>query len=474
MMLQNRYYTSGLTIGKTQDIQRTQVDELFRILKDGVELPETEPGKSLMSAIGTIIVHQALPGPDVATKLYPHQKKALTFLLDREHEKPLQDGQFSSLWHSTVDQMTGRRRWINVVTEEESHERPEEAKGAILADDVCQIFCLAFLTVIITLFTNCDFLIEQMGLGKTITCVSLIAATLQTARYFAAQPLKSPQQMSKKTRYPDASHFAGSVFGMPDPPTSSKDDQVKKANREQEKAKIEYVRACRIKARSRATLIICPLSTVANWEEQFREHWRGEVTVVGGNGIAATTAAAAAGSSTNMANMPDSMSVELSTASQASTSTSISTAHAPAKSEKSRVRGCTPLRVYVYHGNARRPNTEFLADFDAVITTYATLASEFSKQNRTARSQGEDGDGGSSDGGIDRGKLGGDTDVETVELQTSGMSLESTKPATKKTGGTKRKKPMMAVSNTEVPSPLQSIHWFRVVLDEAQYALLSL
>lgn len=40
----NRYYAPGLAIGKTQDIQRTQIDELFKNLKDGVELPETEPG----------------------------------------------------------------------------------------------------------------------------------------------------------------------------------------------------------------------------------------------------------------------------------------------------------------------------------------------------------------------------------------------------------------------------------------------
>jgi len=409
-----------------------------------------------------------LLGPDVATKLYPHQKKALTFLLDREREKPFQDRLFSSLWRCTVDPMTGFTRWINVVTEEESHEQPKEAKSAILADDVCQMFIFASrsspLSNLDDLFA--DSQLKQMGLGKTITCVSLIAATLQSARNFAAQPLDPPP---RSTRHLSAAHFAGSVFGMPD--TSSKGKKAKKADREQEKTEVDYVRACRIKARSRATLIICPLSTVANWEEQFREHWRGEVTVVGGSGIAASAAAAAASFSTNLL---DSMPAGVSTT-QASTSnstTSISTAHAPTKPEKS-VRDSTPLRVYVYHGNARRPDLEFLAGFDAVVTTYATLASEFSKQNKSAQIQGEEGDGGSSDDGMDRGKLGGDEDSEIAELQTGGMSLGATKPAAK-TGGTKRKKPMTTVSSTEITSPLQSIHWFRVVLDEAQYVLFSL
>ena len=44
-MLNNRLYTPSAAIGKTQDVQRTQVDELFRNLKDGVELTETEPRK---------------------------------------------------------------------------------------------------------------------------------------------------------------------------------------------------------------------------------------------------------------------------------------------------------------------------------------------------------------------------------------------------------------------------------------------
>ncbi|KXN85676.1 Putative SWI/SNF-like matrix-associated actin-dependent regulator [Leucoagaricus sp. SymC.cos] len=429
LMLNNRLYTPSATIGKTQDVQRTQVDELFRNLKDGVELSETESH------------------PDVATKLYPHQKKALTFLLDREREKPIIEGHFSTLWRTHIDSMSQQKRWVNIVTEEEAASEPKEARGSILADD--------------------------MGLGKTITCVSLIAATLQSAKAFAAQPLEQLQLPPKKSQHPNASHFAGAVWGMPESPAPT-DSKSKKAERDQERLDAEYVRACRIKARSRATLIICPLSTVANWEDQFREHWRGEVTVVGGSGncvnstATSTASSSSTAASTNGANTPDSSQGDSTTASSSSPNGTA------AKSEKSyRVRDGTPLRVYIYHGNARRPDPAFLTDFDAVITTYATLASEFSKQNRTAQAANEDGEdtagGGSSDGGIsgsgDRWRGGGDPELEIVEVQTSGMSLEAN-PKPKKTG-TKRKKPMTTVSSTEVASPLQSIHWFRVVLDEA-------
>lgn len=72
---------------------------------------------------------------DVATKLYPHQKKALTFLLEREHEITQPNGENSSLWKRRVDPY-GRETYFNVVTQRETFEAPAESKSALLADDV--------------------------------------------------------------------------------------------------------------------------------------------------------------------------------------------------------------------------------------------------------------------------------------------------------------------------------------------------
>lgn len=131
---------------------------------------------------------------------------------------------------------------------------------------------------------------------------------------------------------------------------------------------------------------------------------------------------------------------------------------APPEPKIGRVRQGIPLRVYIYHGNARRPDPAFLADFDAVITTYATLASEFSKQNRSLASTDadDDDDDGSSDGA-------GGVDVD----ENGNQVLRLPKP---KRTGLKRKKSFAHVGNgaVEAASALQSIHWFRVVLDEAQ------
>lgn len=71
----------------------------------------------------------------MATRLYPHQKKALTFLLAREQEVCNKDD-FMSLWQMRVNPLTHETTWQHLVTKAEVKEAPLEAKGAILADDV--------------------------------------------------------------------------------------------------------------------------------------------------------------------------------------------------------------------------------------------------------------------------------------------------------------------------------------------------
>jgi SNF2 family DNA or RNA helicase len=217
-------------------------------------------------------------------------------------------------------------------------------------------------------------------------------------------------------------------------PSSSKGKA--KAAKLQTRIEAECTRASRIKAKSRATLIICPLSTVSNWEDQFREHWRGEVTVIGGAG-----------------GVCSSLTSHVQPLSQSSMLVDVKPDVNALPS--GRVRGGKPLRVYVYHGNARRPEPSFLADFDAVITTYATLASEFSKQNRSianAEAEDEDEDG-SSDGGVDIDERGNHV-----------LRLPKVKRALKR----KKSSGLLGLGAVEAASALQSIHWFRVVLDEAQ------
>jgi SWI/SNF-related matrix-associated actin-dependent regulator of chromatin subfamily A3 len=73
-------------------------------------------------------------GPNVATPLYPHQRKALTFLLEREREKG--SGNSGWLWQVRKDASGRPRAWFNPVTGKEVQKEPPQDKGGILADDV--------------------------------------------------------------------------------------------------------------------------------------------------------------------------------------------------------------------------------------------------------------------------------------------------------------------------------------------------
>ncbi|KAK7059140.1 hypothetical protein VNI00_001766 [Paramarasmius palmivorus] len=407
-------WTAPAVSGRSVEVQRSQVDELFQSLKRGDDIVETEPT------------------PEIATPLYPHQKKALTFLLEREQEKRCDDGTICSLWQENRNPLSPHKSWIHLVTEKEVFEQPSDGRGAILADD--------------------------MGLGKTITCLSLIAATMESAKAFAASPIDRVAQPVKLLEEPEPAQFAGAVWGMPENvqmgPTSAK--AKAKAQREQEKREAEYTRHSRIKAKSRATLIICPLSTISNWEDQLRDHWKGEVFVVGGAG--GSQSSAASGTTTPRPSTPSSSAGSTNTTTPSSSSgMALVNDATKAKAKACRVREGPSLRVYIYHGNARRPDPSFLADFDVVMTTYATLASEYSKQNRSiASAEAEDECEGS--GGVDSEEIGMDMDEAGNQV----IKLPKAK------NGKKRKKPC-GPCPTEATSALQTIHWFRVVLDEAQY-----
>ena len=155
---------------KTIDIQRDQVDQVFMALPSHDDLPETDPGEM------------------IKTKLFPHQLKAITFLQQRENESaaikaasaaPKEDIEIvdvdaemsedekkkqikrikkkaekdakkkgvNSLWLPQYDGSGKKiKAWKHLVTDEtvKSKEKPVEARGAILADEVSLTIEMAY------------------------------------------------------------------------------------------------------------------------------------------------------------------------------------------------------------------------------------------------------------------------------------------------------------------------------------------
>lgn len=177
---------------RTAEEMQRDASQLFDNLAKNENLPEREADSTI-----------------IKTELLPHQKQALEFLVDHEHYKDQQqdsqqqDGTSSrdennakfSLWKHTV-KANGKEVWYHVITGQEVREKPQPARGGILAD--------------------------MMGLGKTLSILSLIAATTDEAHDFATK--QPPQDMNGAER------------------------------------------------NAKGTLIVCPTSVLANWTEQIQDH----------------------------------------------------------------------------------------------------------------------------------------------------------------------------------------------------------
>lgn len=136
------------------------------------------------------------PSQHIKTELYPHQKQALYFMVDKEQDdsSAVHDDRRDSLWKPQY-RHNGRKSYIHVITGEETAEKPRSNFGGILAD--------------------------EMGLGKTLSVLSLISDESSIKDALAFQATGLSQSL----------------------------------------------------VHSRATLLICPLSTMTNWKEQIKEHF---------------------------------------------------------------------------------------------------------------------------------------------------------------------------------------------------------
>lgn len=177
--------TSAPAIGyvtRTVEEIRNDVIGMFDSLPKSESLPEMEAD------------------PTIITPLLSHQKQGLYFMVNKEKERVYSDNEDdnSSLWR-LKHRPNGQRMYFNVITGKQERQKPPEVLGGILAD--------------------------MMGLGKTLSILSLVVATLPEAKLWAKK--KPPPQPA---------------------------DGVA------------------IRCNSKATLLVSPLSTIANWEEQIGTH----------------------------------------------------------------------------------------------------------------------------------------------------------------------------------------------------------
>ncbi|RDW79772.1 hypothetical protein BP6252_04410 [Coleophoma cylindrospora] len=255
------------TILKIQQPTRTPASSGYR--SQGPVRTVEEIRNEVIGMFDTLEVSENLPvmdpDPRITTDLLRHQKQGLYFMINKERVRgygPDEKGNNCSLWKLQFGN-NGQRTYYNVITGQEVRQPPPQLRGGILAD--------------------------VMGLGKTLSILSLVVTTLdESGQWALKQPGDTQDQRVEKPQ-----------------PKSGKPSTVPKVDQ------------ASLVLNSKATLLVCPLSTIANWEEQIKQH------------------------------------IEPGT-----------------------------LNYYIYHGAGRIKDVHKLAEFDLVITTYGSVASEFNYRSK--------------------------------------------------------------------------------------------
>ncbi|KAM3870955.1 helicase-like transcription factor [Diretmus argenteus] len=238
----------------------------------------------------------------VGTPLMLHQKQALSWMCACENKSAL-----PPFWEKRGE------LYYNSLTCFSAEEIPQRVRGGILADDMGLGKTLTTIALILTNFHN----------GKPLpveTCAKQPSSTKATASRQKASKLEGagkgkPKAAKTKPKkeapvFQEDVGFAAALSGSRSDGSSKNKKTAKKAN--SNPSVQPSITESEEDVSARATLIICPLSVLSNWLDQFEQHVRADVK----------------------------------------------------------------LNVYLYYGSERNRSLKFLSSQDVVLTTYNVLSAD--------------------------------------------------------------------------------------------------
>uniref|UniRef100_A0AAX7U753 Helicase-like transcription factor n=1 Tax=Astatotilapia calliptera TaxID=8154 RepID=A0AAX7U753_ASTCA len=231
----------------------------------------------------------------VATPLLLHQKQALSWMCARENKAAL-----PPFWEKRGE------LYYNTLTCFSAKELPERVRGGILADDMGLGKTLTVIALILTNFHKGKPLPVEKCVSRRVLqsfqaiCFMSNLFSPITKCVFICVQVEKVSPIKGSVLFEDLD-FAAALSGSTSGTGSKKKKTDKKSN----------------DLKARTTLIICPLSVLSNWLDQFEQHMDPNVK----------------------------------------------------------------LNVYLYYGPERNRSKKFLSSQDVVITTYNVLSSDFGNKS---------------------------------------------------------------------------------------------
>nr|CAI9710067.1 unnamed protein product [Rangifer tarandus platyrhynchus] len=296
----------------TTEQLKTEFDKLFEDLKEDDKTQEMEPAEA------------------IETPLLPHQKQALAWMVSRENSEEL-----PPFWEQRSD------LYYNTITNFSEKDRPENVHGGILADDMGLGKTLTAIAVILTNFHDgkslpverikknqlkkeCNVYDESVELGGNNTseeAAGLIKGSrcsgepsisdvkgknkypksevpssrpkrrkpavlyTESSDSEEVEPSELPQKMKgrlKRTQSETKARVkAGSSKVQEDAEfacaLTSSTPATKKKMLKRGASAVESSKKTDVEDKPRTTLIICPLSVLSNWMDQFGQHIKSDV-----------------------------------------------------------------------------------------------------------------------------------------------------------------------------------------------------